>query len=140
MFFRALSMPQGLLNTAIGHIIVQPALRRPDHECAAGDVRLQHARSRPRSRRLALPGVPRHHLPLIRPSIIGAALLAAALSLDEFVVTWFNIGNQRDRAGAGRGGLMRRGVDPSINAIATILLTLLVCLVIGSNILNRKKV
>jgi ABC-type spermidine/putrescine transport system permease subunit II len=35
---------------------------------------------------------------------------------------------------------MRRGIDPSINAIATILLGLLVCLVIASNIINRRKV
>ena len=76
--------------------------------------------------------------PLIRPSIIGAALLAAALSLDEFVVTWFNIGSQQT-VPVLVWGLMRRGVDPSINAIATILLTLLVSLVIVSNILDRKK-
>jgi spermidine/putrescine transport system permease protein len=36
-------------------------------------------------------------------------------------------------------GLMRRGIDPSINAIATMLFALLACLVIASNILNRKK-
>jgi ABC-type spermidine/putrescine transport system permease subunit II len=34
---------------------------------------------------------------------------------------------------------MRRGIDPSINAIATMLFLLLACLVIGSNILHRKK-
>jgi spermidine/putrescine transport system permease protein len=71
--------------------------------------------------------------------VIGAAMLAAALSLDEFVVTWFNVGNQQT-VPVLVWGLMRRGIDPSINAIATILLGLLVCLVIASNIINRRKV
>ena len=64
--------------------------------------------------------------------------LAAALSLDEFVVTWFNIGSQLT-VPVLVWGLMRRGIDPSINAIATMLLALLVCLVAASALLNRKK-
>jgi spermidine/putrescine transport system permease protein len=76
--------------------------------------------------------------PLIRPSVMGAALLAAALSLDEFVVTWFNVGNQQTIPVL-VWGLMRRGVDPAINAIATILLVVLVGLVAASNILGRRQ-
>src|SRR5690606_25135587 len=67
-------------------------------------------------------------LPLIRPSILGASLLAAALSLDEFIVTWFNIGSQQSLPVL-VWGMMRRGVDPSINALASLLLFALVCLV-----------
>ena len=76
--------------------------------------------------------------PLIRPSVIGSGLLAAALSLDEFVVTWFNIGN-RLTVPVLVWGWMRRGVDPSINAIATLLLSLLIALVLTANLLTRKK-
>ena len=75
--------------------------------------------------------------PLVRQSVIGAALLAAALSLDEFVVTWFTIGNQQT-VPVLVWGLMRRGIDPSINAIATMLLMALVCLVFASNHFGRK--
>ena len=53
--------------------------------------------------------------PLIRPTVLGAALLATALSLDEFVVTWFNIGNSQTLPVL-IWGLLRRGIDPSINA------------------------
>ena len=70
--------------------------------------------------------------PLIRPSIVGAALLAAALSLDEFVVTWFNIGNEQT-VPVLVWGLMRRGVDPRSTPLASLLLLLLVCLVVLSN-------
>jgi ABC-type spermidine/putrescine transport system permease subunit II len=76
-------------------------------------------------------------LPLIRPSLVGACLLAAALSLDEFVVTWFNIGNQQT-VPVLVWGLMRRGVDPSINAVATALFALLVTLVVSSNLVGRR--
>jgi len=76
-------------------------------------------------------------LPLIRPSLIGACLLAAALSLDEFVVTWFNIGNEQT-VPVLVWGLMRRGVDPSINAVATALFALLVTLVAASNLIGKR--
>ena len=139
VFFRALGMPQGLLNSAIGHIIVSLPF-----VVLTMNARLETFDFSTLEAARDLGATPWHAFrditfPLIRPSIIGAALLAAALSLDEFVVTWFNIGNQQTLPVL-VWGLMRRGIDPSINAIATMLLLLLVCLVIGSNILNRRKV
>ena len=59
------------------------------------------------------------------------------LSLDEFVVTWFNIGNQQT-VPVLVWGLMRRGVDPSINAVATALFALLVTLVAASNLIGKR--
>lgn len=139
VFFRALGMPQGLLNSAIGHIIVSLPF-----VVLTMNARLETFDFSTLEAARDLGATPWHAFrditfPLIRPSIIGAALLAAALSLDEFVVTWFNIGNQQTLPVL-VWGLMRRGIDPSINAIATMLLLLLVCLVIGSNILNRRKI
>ena len=66
-------------------------------------------------------------MPLVRTAIIGAAFLAAALSLDEFVVTFFING------GVMTGplliwGMMRLGIDPSINALATLVLAATVVL------------
>lgn len=138
VFFRVLGMPQGLLNAAVGHVLVclpfvvltmNARLETFDFSVldAARDLGATPARA---FRDITFP--------LIRPSVIGAAMLAAALSLDEFVVTWFNVGNQQT-VPVLVWGLMRRGVDPSINAIATILLVLLLCLVVASNILSRKK-
>ncbi len=138
VFFRALGFPQGMLNAAIGHILVSLpfVVLTMNARLETFDFStLEAARDLGATPLRAFRDVT---LPLIRPSIIGAALLAAALSLDEFVVTWFNIGNQLS-VPVLVWGLMRRGVDPSINAIATILLTALVCLVVASNLLNRKK-
>jgi spermidine/putrescine transport system permease protein len=76
--------------------------------------------------------------PLVRPSVLGASLLAMALSLDEFVVTWFNIGNL-STIPVLIWGLLRRGIDPSINALATAVLVVLVVLVVLSNLIARRR-
>jgi spermidine/putrescine transport system permease protein len=138
VFFRGIGLQQGLFNAAIGHVLVSlpfvvltmnARLETFDFSVleAARDLGATPAR--------AFQDIT---FPLIRPSVIGAAMLAAALSLDEFVVTWFNVGNQQT-VPVLVWGLMRRGIDPSINAIATVLLALLVCLVVASNLVNRKK-
>lgn len=138
VFFRALGLPQGLFNSAVGHIIVSLpfVVLTMNARLETFDFStLEAARDLGATPYQAFRDIT---FPMIRPSIIGAALLAAALSLDEFVVTWFNIGNQQT-VPVLVWGLMRRGVDPSINAIATLLLVLLVGLVVASNLVNRKK-
>ena len=62
-------------------------------------------------------------LPIIRPTIIGAALVAMALSLDEFVVTYLTIG-KGSTLPIYIWGLMRRGVNPQINVASLVLITL----------------
>jgi spermidine/putrescine transport system permease protein len=67
--------------------------------------------------------------PIIRPSVIGAALLVLAVSLDEFIVTLFTIGAQ-NTVPLTIWGQMRIGVSPSVNALSTLLLTGTVLLVL----------
>ena len=52
--------------------------------------------------------------PIIRPTIVGAALVAMALSIDDFVLTFFTIGGGSTLP-VYMMGLMRRGVNPQIN-------------------------
>lgn len=61
--------------------------------------------------------------PLIRPSIIGAMLLVFATSFDEFVATYFVIGNQSTMPMI-IWSMLKRGVSPTLNALSTILLLL----------------
>jgi spermidine/putrescine transport system permease protein len=62
-------------------------------------------------------------LPIVRTTIIGAALIAMAVSLDDFIIASFTIG-------AGNTiptlvwSMLRTSLDPSINASATILIAL----------------
>ena len=68
-------------------------------------------------------------LPIVRPTVIGAAFIAMALSLDDFIITFFTIsgGNTLPTF---IWGMIRTQTDPTINAIAT----LLVALTVGSSL------
>lgn len=61
-------------------------------------------------------------LPLILPAVLGATLLAMALSADEFVVAFFTAGQDKTLPLVMYGRL-NSGADPSLNAIATVLMT-----------------
>ncbi len=62
-------------------------------------------------------------LPIVRSSVIGAALIAMALSLDDFLVTFFTIGGGSTLP-IYLWGMLRKGVDPTINVAAVIMLLL----------------
>ena len=62
-------------------------------------------------------------LPIIRGTVIGAALIAMAISLDEFIITFFTIGGGNTLP-TFVFGKIRTTLDPTINAIATILIAL----------------
>ncbi len=77
-------------------------------------------------------------LPLLMPGILGGALLAFTLSIDDFVITFFT-------AGIGSGTLPLRiysmvklGVTPEINALSTMMLLASMLLVFCSLLLQRK--
>ena len=79
-------------------------------------------------------------LPVIAPGVIAAALLAFTLSIDEFIIAYFT-------AGPGSSSttfpmqiyaMIRFGVTPEINAIATIVIGLSFFLVLLSQRLNRE--
>src|SRR5262249_25426033 len=61
-------------------------------------------------------------LPAIRPALIGALAISMAFSLDEFVVTFFTIGIDNTLPIV-LWSRMRTSIDPSINAIGTVILT-----------------
>lgn len=131
--FSAIGWLQGLRNAAFGHVLVclPFVVLTMNSRLETFDFSiLEAARDLGASPYRAFLDIT---LPIIRPSILGAALLAAALSLDEFVVTWFNIGSQQTLPVL-VWGLVRRGVDPSINAVASLLLFSLICLVGISNL------
>jgi spermidine/putrescine transport system permease protein len=60
-------------------------------------------------------------LPLIRPALEGAMLLAAAISIDEFIITLFT-GGRDITLPVLIWGRVQRSVDPSLNALATLLI------------------
>ena len=80
--------------------------------------------------------------PLIKPSVVAAALLAFTLSIDEFIIAYFT-------AGAGQSSttlpmqiyaMIRFGVTPEINAMATIVMGVSFVLVFAAQRLNRGRI
>lgn len=77
--------------------------------------------------------------PLIWPAVVASALLAFTLSIDEFIIAYFT-------AGAGQGSttlpmqiyaMIRFGLTPEINAMATIILLVSFILVLMAQRFNR---
>ena len=60
-------------------------------------------------------------LPIIQTAVIGAALLAVAHSVDDFIVTFFTIGGGNTLPTL-VWGTLRTTLDPRVNAIATLLI------------------
>ena len=60
-------------------------------------------------------------LPIIRPTVIGAALIAVALSVDDFVITFFTIGSGNTLP-TFVWGMIRTALTPAANAIGTLIL------------------
>lgn len=139
VFFTALGRPPGLPNAAIGHILVALpfVILTVNARLETFDFSvLEAARDLGASPLRTFRDIT---LPLIWPSIIGASLLAMALSLDEFVVTWFTIGNQQSLPVL-IWGLLRRGIDPTVNALASVVLASLIALVVVSGLTTRRRV
>jgi spermidine/putrescine transport system permease protein len=122
-FKRLLDIPLGLPTVILGHlVIVQPFVIAILHaRLATFDWSLvESARDLGASPLRAFVTIT---LPIIQPTIVGATLIALSISLDDFVITFLTIG-------AGNTlptmvwGLVRTSLDPTINALATLLLVL----------------
>jgi len=60
-------------------------------------------------------------LPAIKPGIIAGALLGFAMSFDDFVVTFFIVGNQNTLP-IFFFSMVRQGISPGVNVVATAIL------------------
>jgi spermidine/putrescine transport system permease protein len=78
-------------------------------------------------------------LPLLMPGIIAGALLALTLSLDDFVVTLFTAGVGSTTLPLFVQGLIRFGINPSINALSTLIVCVSMGLVLFSLLMQRRR-
>ncbi len=71
-------------------------------------------------------------LPLIMPGILGGALLAFTLSLDDYVITYFTAGPGSTTLPLRIFSMVRFAVTPEVNALSTLwVLTVFIVLLIG---------
>jgi spermidine/putrescine transport system permease protein len=78
-------------------------------------------------------------LPLIMPGVIGGALLAFTLSLDDFVITFFTTGSGVSLLPVEVYGQVKRAITPKINAISTLMLLVSIALVFLSQFVQRRR-
>ena len=79
-------------------------------------------------------------LPLIQPAIISGALLAFALSFDDYVVTTFNAGVGSSTLPLYIYGKVKFGVTPEINAISTIIVAVTAIVILAAWQVDRRRV
>jgi spermidine/putrescine transport system permease protein len=77
-------------------------------------------------------------LPLITPGIIGGALLAFTLSLDDFVITFFVSGPGATTLPVLVYSMIRIGVTPEVNAVSAVMLMVSVAMLVLSLGLQRR--
>ncbi len=77
-------------------------------------------------------------LPLIAPAILAAALLAFALSIDDFVITFFNAGIEQTFP-LYVWGAARVGLPPQVNVLGTIIFLVAVGLMVANILVQRRR-
>ncbi|MDR1774505.1 MAG: ABC transporter permease [Clostridioides sp.] len=72
-------------------------------------------------------------LPQIKPGIISGFLIAFTMSIDDFVISFFNTGNGVTNLSIEIYGMARRGIKPEINALSTLMFVTVLILLFLSN-------
>jgi spermidine/putrescine transport system permease protein len=76
-------------------------------------------------------------LPLIMPGILGGALLAFTLSIDDFVITFFTAGPGSTTLPLRIYSMVKLGVTPEVNALSSMMLVASITLVMLSLLLQK---
>ena len=77
-------------------------------------------------------------LPLIAPAILAGALLSFALSIDDFVVTYFNSGSEVTFP-LFVWGAAQRGVPPQVNVMGTVIFVVALSLMVVNVLYQRRR-
>ncbi len=137
-FFSAIVLPLGTVTIIIAHsvwgiafatAIIGTRVRGIDRslEEASLDLGVREVRT-----------FMRITLPLITPGIVAAALVVFTLSIDEFIIAFFTSG-QTVTFPIKIYSMIKFGVTPEINAVATIMLVVSIILMLIAYLLVRPK-
>jgi ABC-type spermidine/putrescine transport system permease subunit II len=138
LFFVMIGMPLSLTTVILGHaafnlpvviVIVRAKLRKLDPQLQEAAANL--GASPWQVFRLVT-------LPLLRPAIFGAVLMAFTVSLDDFIVTFFVAGPGATTLPLKVYSMIKSGVSPEINALSALMVLLSMGLVAFSLLLQRR--
>jgi spermidine/putrescine transport system permease protein len=77
-------------------------------------------------------------VPYLAPAIVSGALMSFTLSFDELIVTYFTASAGTRTLPLEIFGRVKKGLDPTLNAISTVFILATVVLVVATELLNRK--
>lgn len=78
-------------------------------------------------------------IPQIRPGIVTGTLLAFTLSIDDFVISFFTTGHGVANLSTTIFSMARRGINPVINALSTLMFIAMILLLLLINRKNEKE-
>ena len=134
MFFSAIAVRKGFLTLLLAHIMfcipyvmlsVMPKLRSLDPNLTDAAMDLGAT---------PMQAITKVIVPQIRPGIISGALIAFTMSFDDFVISYFVTGNGVQNISILVYTMSKR-VNPSINALSTIVIAAIAVVVLIVNLL-----
>jgi len=137
-FFALLAFPLGLGSIALAHASFQVSfvallVRARLDAFPVGLV--EAARDLGAAPRTALVRIV---LPLATPGIVAGALVAFTLSVDDFTIAYFTAGSGSSTLPIRIYSMIRRGVTPEVNALATLLLLFSLLSITGAILILRR--
>ena len=78
-------------------------------------------------------------IPIIKPGIVSGFMLAMTMSLDDFIITYFTRGAGYNTLSTVIYGQIRRGINPEIYALSTILFLVVLIVLVVVNYSPKKK-
>ena len=136
-FFNLVSVPLGVGTIVLAHVVFDMVFVAAIVRTRLGyfDVRIEEAAGDLYAGPLQT--FVRVTLPVIAPGIVAGALVAFTLSVDEFVIAFFNSGPTSITFPIRVYSMIRFGVTPEINAIAAIVLVVSLVLILVALRLSR---
>jgi spermidine/putrescine transport system permease protein len=138
-FFVAVQLPLGRLSIVLAHVSFQVSFVALVVRARLEDFPpslLEAARDLGADE---LQAVRRVLLPIARPGIVAGALIALALSIDDFVIAYFTAGAGASTLPIRIYSMVKRGVTPDINALSTLLLLATLVLIVLALRLQRRE-
>ena len=77
-------------------------------------------------------------VPYLAPAIVSGALMSFTLSFDELIVTYFTASAGTRTLPLEIFGRVKKGLDPTLNAISTLFIVATVAMVAATELLNRR--
>jgi spermidine/putrescine transport system permease protein len=77
-------------------------------------------------------------IPYVMPAIVAGALMSFTLSLDELIVTYFTASASTRTLPLEIFGRVKKGLDPSLNAVSTVFILVTTAMVIVTELLRRR--